>query len=126
MHLGKIGANLTTLDEWSRHMLRADIFDPELWFLASAGETLVGVCLAFAYPTEGWVRQLAVDEGWRHRGLGRALLYHVFGVFRERGYDRAGLAVDSENPNAYAFYQRVGMERVRQYDEYARTISVCC
>ena len=36
-------------------------------------------------PTEGWVRQLAVDEGWRRKGLGRALLHHAFGVFCRRG-----------------------------------------
>jgi hypothetical protein len=32
------------------------------------------------------------------------------------------LAVDSENPDAYAFYQRVGMHCVRQHDEYERAI----
>ena len=119
------GRTATTLEEWTRLMVCGDRFDPELWFLAFAGETLVGVCLAFAYPNEGWVRQLAVDEGWRRKGLGRALLHHAFGVFRERGYEQAGLAVDGKNPDAQAFYQRVGMRCVRQHDEYARTISAC-
>ena len=112
----------TTFDEWTDFMIRDHRFDPDLWFLAVAGETLVGVCLSFAYPEQGWVRQLAVDENWRHKGLGTALLHHAFGVFHGQGHDRAGLAVDGENPNAYAFYQRVGMQRVRQHDEYAREI----
>jgi ribosomal protein S18 acetylase RimI-like enzyme len=64
-----------------------------------------------------------VAEGWRHRGIGTALLHHAFGVFQERGYDRAGLTTDSENPYAYAFYQRLGMRRVRQYDEYEKKTS---
>ena len=116
------GRTATTLEEWKGWMQRADLFDPELWFLAVAGEALVGVCLSFAYPTEGWVRQLAVDERWRRKGLGRALLQHAFGVFRERGHDQAGLAVDSENLHAQAFYQHVGMRCVRQHDEYVRVI----
>jgi mycothiol synthase len=116
------GRTPTTLDEWKGWMVHVNLFDPELWFLAVAGEALVGVCLAFAYPTEGWVRQLAVDECWRRKGLGRALLRHAFGVFRERGYEQAGLAVDGENLDAQAFYRRVGMHCVRQHDEYVRAI----
>ena len=116
------GRTPTTLDEWKGWMVHVNLFDPELWFLAVAGEALVGVCLAFAYPSEGWVRQLAVDEGWRRKGLGRALLQHAFGVFRERGYEQAGLAVDGENLDAQAFYRRVGMHCVRQHDEYVRAI----
>jgi ribosomal protein S18 acetylase RimI-like enzyme len=64
-----------------------------------------------------------VAENWRRKGIGTALLYHAFGVFRKRGYDRAGLAVDGENPNAYVFYQWVGMQCVRQHDEYERVVS---
>jgi ribosomal protein S18 acetylase RimI-like enzyme len=116
------GRTPTTLDEWKGWMVDVNLFDPALWFLAVAGEALVGVCLAFAYPGEGWVRQLAVDEGWRRKGLGRALLHHAFGVFCERGYTQAGLAVDGENLDAQAFYRRVGLHCVRQHDEYKRTI----
>jgi ribosomal protein S18 acetylase RimI-like enzyme len=119
------GRTATTYEEWADLMMRDDILDPDLWFLAVAGEDLVGACLSFAYPEQGWVRQLAVAEAWRRRGIGTALLRHAFGVFRERGYDRAGLAVDGENPNAYAFYQQVGMQRVRQHDEYERAIGGC-
>jgi mycothiol synthase len=116
------GRTATTFEEWTGLMMRADILDPDLWFLAAAGETLVGVCLSFAYPDMGWVRQLAVAERWRRRGLGTALLRHAFGVFHGRGYQQAGLAVDGENPDAYAFYEQIGMRRVRQHDEYARGI----
>jgi ribosomal protein S18 acetylase RimI-like enzyme len=104
-------------------MVRTESYDPTLWFLAVAGGALVGVCLGLVYPDRGWVRQLAVDEGWRRQGLGTALLRHAFGVFRERGYDQAGLAVDGENLDAQAFYRQVGMQCVRQHDEYARTIT---
>jgi mycothiol synthase len=117
------GRTATTYEEWTHLMMRDDILDPDLWFLAVAGEELAGACLSFAYPDIGWVRQLAVAEAWRRKGIGTALLRHAFGVFRERGHVRAGLAVDGENPNAYAFYEQVGMQRVRQHDEYARVVA---
>jgi ribosomal protein S18 acetylase RimI-like enzyme len=116
------GRAARTYEEWQKLMMGADILDPDLWFVAVAGEAIVGACLSFAYPELGWVRQLAVDEAWRRRGLGTALLNHAFGVFSQRGYDRIGLAVESENPRALAFYRQVGMQPVRQHDEYALQI----
>jgi mycothiol synthase len=116
------GRTPTTFEEWQGLMQHADLFEADLWFLAVAEPEIVGACLAFAYPPLGWVRQLAVDEGWRRKGIGTALLHHAFGVFLKRGYDRAGLTVDSDNPSAYLFYQRIGMRRMRQYDEYERRI----
>ena len=64
--------------------------------MAVAGGDIVGACLAFAYPAMGWVRQFAVDEAWRRKGTGTALLCHAFGIFQKRGYDRAGLTVEAD------------------------------
>ena len=102
--------------------MRSDIFEPDLWFLAVHGGEIVGACLSFEYPEEGWVRQLAVAERWQRHGLGSALLRHAFGTHFRRGQRRVGLTVASDNAGAHAFYQNVGMERVRQYDEYNRTV----
>jgi len=109
-------------EAWRGLMLNDDIYRPELWFLAVSGKEIVGACLCFAYPESGWVRQLAVVEAWRRRGIGSALLCHAFRTFRERGYERAGLVVESENPRAMDFYEQLGMRRVRQHDEYGRAI----
>ena len=103
-------------------MLRADIFDPTFWFLAYEADELVGACLCYEYPQEGWVRQLAVTPDWRNKGLGSALLRHAFYKFQQRGYSRVGLTVDSENPHAHLFYQRLGMQRVRQYEQHEKVI----
>lgn len=109
-------------EEWQASLMRPDIFKPELWFLVLAGEEIVGACLCFAYSEEGWIRQLGVAETWRRRGLGAALLQHGFGEFKKRGFNRVGLAVAGDNLNAYAFYERVGMKRIRQYDEYKKPL----
>jgi ribosomal protein S18 acetylase RimI-like enzyme len=116
------GRTPTTYEQWRGLMLNDDIYRPELWFLAVRAETIAGACLCFAYPEQGWVRQLAVVETWRRRGIGSALLCHAFRTFREQGYERAGLIVESENPRAMVFYEQLGMQRVRQHDEYERAI----
>lgn len=111
-----------TFESWKTSMLRADIFEPDLWFVAEADQQMVGACLCFAYPSTGWVRQLGVREAWRRKGIGAALLSHAFGRFRARDFLKVGLTVESKRPDAFRFYQTVGMRQVRQYDEYYKPI----
>jgi GNAT superfamily N-acetyltransferase len=116
------GRKPISFDEWAGMMVHADAYNPDLWFLALSGDQLAGVCLGLTFPGLGWVRQLAVAKDWRRKGLGTALLRHAFAVFKERGYARAGLAVQSENEDARAFYQQVGLRPTRQHVEYAKTL----
>jgi GNAT superfamily N-acetyltransferase len=109
-------------EDWQPFMMRSDIFQPGLWFLAIAGGEIVGACLCFEYPDLGWVRQLGVAEAWRRKGLGRALLLHAFGEFQRRGFHKVGLTVASNNPDAHAFYATVSMEPLRRYVEYQKVI----
>jgi ribosomal protein S18 acetylase RimI-like enzyme len=118
------GRERPSFEAWKDFALREDIFDPELWFLAVAGGEIIGACLCYAYSAFGWVRQLGVDGGWRRKGIGGALLRQAFASFKRRGFDKAGLSVESRRPDAYAFYQRVGMKVAKQYDEYAKPIRV--
>jgi len=111
-----------TFEQWQDFMMRADHFRPDLWFLLYDQAELVGAALCFDYPTYGWVRQLAVAQKWRRRGLGAALLQYVFAIFGRGGHVRVALAVDSDNPNAVQFYEKVGMRCVRQYDAYRKTL----
>ena len=111
-------------DSWKKHMLRPGSYRPELWKLALDGDKLVGVCLGFDYPDEGWVRQLGVTEQWRGRGLGSALLRDALATFYKEGKRRVGLTTESDNPDALAFYKRVGMKVRRQYDEYVKHLAI--
>jgi mycothiol synthase len=114
------GRETTSFEDWAEHTMRADLFDPALWFLAVSGDEIAGVSLAFNYPSGGWVRQLGVVESWRRKGIGAALLQHTFRAFKERGVERVGLSVESERPDAFEFYKRVGMHKARQYDEFLK------
>lgn len=112
-----------SFEDWTRAMTRADIFDPSLWFLALKGERIVGVCLSYIYPGNGWVRQLAVTEDERKHGLGTALLKHSFHVFWQLGLKKVGLGVEATNANAFNLYQKAGMFVKRHYLEYQLVIT---
>jgi mycothiol synthase len=107
-------------ERWRSWMMRADHFIPELWFLLFADEEIIGVALCYDYEEYGWVRQLAVAPSWRRHRLGTALLQHSFYGFYARGHRRVALGVEASNLDALQFYERVGMHRVRQFNEYIK------
>lgn len=109
-----------TFEQWKEHTIRPEVYDPDLWFLAIAGDEIVGTCLGVKYETEGWIRQFGVIPAWRGMGIATAMLKHAFLVFRDRGYDRVGLGMEAENESALRLYERLGMKVLRQYDEYRK------
>lgn len=110
-------------DEWKEFMMRVDLYQSDLWFLALHNDEIVGTCLCFPYNEIGWVRQLAVAESFRRQGLGSALLMQAFQAFEQRGYKKVGLAVESSNINACNLYERVGMRKAIQLDEYEKSVA---
>jgi mycothiol synthase len=106
---------------WERTLLGRVDLDPRLWFLASAGDELVGVNLSFSGPLGGYVAQLAVRHDHRGRGLGMALLQHSFGALYRRGDREVYLDVDSENrTGATRLYERAGMRVQHRHDNWLK------
>lgn len=103
------GGSVDDFRSWHAAMTGDREFDPEVWFLAWAGERLAGVALCW---TSAFVKDLVVREEWRGRGLGEALLRHAFAVFRERGRDAVELKVHATNEPAIRLYRRTGMHAV--------------
>jgi len=108
-------------EDWQRLMVR-DGFDPSLWFLVQQGDEIVAAALS-RLPDEhsAWVHQLAVRRPWRRRGLGAALLYHIFHSFYPRGISHVALSVDAQSlTGANRLYERVGMHvtlRIGRYEK---------
>jgi mycothiol synthase len=102
------------LARWKHFMETDEIFDPNLWNLAIAGDQVVGMALNYPYVDDdhemGWVGTLGVVREWRRRGLGLALLQHSFQQFYQRGKRRVGLGVDAESlTGATRLYLKAGM-----------------
>ena len=102
------------LERWKHFMATDDIFDPNLWFLAMAGDRVVGTALNYPYVDDdhdmGWVGTLGVVREWRRNGLGLALLHHSFQEFHRRGKRKVGLGVDAQSlTGATRLYLKAGM-----------------
>jgi ribosomal protein S18 acetylase RimI-like enzyme len=93
-------------DDWRRAMTGDSEFDPNVWWLAERDGALAGCAL---WWSSGWLKDLAVREGERGRGIGAALVRHGFAEFARRGVGRVGLKVDAANPTgAPRLYERLG------------------
>jgi mycothiol synthase len=108
---------------WRQTTMERSDFDPGLWVLASAAGELVGVNLAYAGRSGGYVGHLAVRRDHRGRGLGMALLRHSFAALWDRGVREVYLNVDSHNrTGATRLYERAGMRVQHRYDYWVRRL----
>ena len=98
--------------DWVGWMTGDSEFDPEVWWLAERGSTLVGCGLHWM---SGWLKDLAVRDSERGRGLGAALVGTGLAEFARRGKRRVGLKVDADNPTgAVRLYERMGFVTERR------------
>jgi mycothiol synthase len=121
------GFERDSYEEWEQQTLKHPQNDFSLWLVASDGDQIAGLCLNRAGegddPHMAWVWVLGVRRAWRRQGLGEALLRTSFARFQARGFERAGLMVDSSNPtNAVALYERVGMHVQRSKQVYHKML----
>ncbi len=88
---------------------------PETCFVAEVGETVVGfiLCTTLA-EVRATIEEFAVDPAWQRRGIGKALLDHVCGLFRREGYATVELVVDRLAP-VYRLYDRYGFAESDRY-----------
>jgi ribosomal protein S18 acetylase RimI-like enzyme len=93
-------------DDWLRWMTGDSDFDPTVWWLAERDGELVGCALHWR---TGFLKDLAVRESERGRGLGAALVQQGLAEFARRGVERVRLKVDAANPTgAVRLYERLG------------------
>ena len=72
-------------------------------------QQILGDAIRTDIPTL-YIDDLCVDSACRGQGVGRALYEHVLSFARERGYYNLTLNVWSCNPEAMAFYRRMGLQ----------------
>jgi ribosomal protein S18 acetylase RimI-like enzyme len=107
-------------DDWLRWMTGDIDFDPSVWWLAERDGELAGCALNWR---TGWLKDLAVRENERGRGLGRALVAHSLAEFARRGVERVGLKVDASNPTgALCLYERLGFVLERREETWALSL----
>ena len=97
--------------EWYERQSSSPTFDLSLWLLIRSDGEIAAVARNEANRNGGgYVGALGVRREFRGRGYAKALLYHVFAEFWDRGLPRVTLGVDATNPTgATHLYESVGM-----------------
>jgi ribosomal protein S18 acetylase RimI-like enzyme len=108
---------------WLRFREDPDV-EPSLWCVAFDGDEVVGHILNYLGPDDGgsmigWTEGIAVRDGWRRRGIARAMLAWSLRRLRDAGARTAALGVDMENPNqALTLYESLGFRVTASETEY--------
>ncbi|MFF0309029.1 GNAT family N-acetyltransferase [Streptosporangium sp. NPDC004379] len=121
-----------TPESWERSIVGVHAFRPEVSHLVQDGSgRSVAVLITHYYEAdtratgirEAWIQIIGTLREWRGRGVAGALLAHALAEFRERGYQRAALGVDADNPTgALGVYTRAGFETEKRATTYMRRL----
>ncbi|ORC59726.1 GNAT family N-acetyltransferase [Pseudomonas floridensis] len=95
--------------EWLSAFEHDPEFNPSLCFLAMHEGIAVGVVACW---TSAFIKDLVVHADYRHRGIGTALLNHLFAHLRQQGEGCVDLKVVENNLGARRLYEKSGMSYV--------------
>jgi len=110
------------------HALDIDgLLDPSVAFFSyrADGELLAVGALKQLAPRHAEVKSMHTAQAARGRGIGRAMLDHLIGVARDRGYDRVSLETGTmaEFAPARALYASAGFSLCGPFGSYAESPS---
>jgi ribosomal-protein-alanine N-acetyltransferase len=88
--------------------------------VAEEDEKIVGYVVALDGADVGDILNLAVTEGGRRRGLGRALVEAIVDRLAERGVREVFLEVRESNAPARGLYSKFGFKEVGRRKGYYR------
>ena len=103
--------SVESLLDWQHALLHDAEYDPQLCFVSLFDDEVAGVAQAW---TSAYLKDLVVHPRLRGRGVGGALLSHVFSVFKQRGEPSVDLKVMEHNHPARRLYLRHGMQVIRR------------
>ncbi|MEV4812082.1 GNAT family N-acetyltransferase [Micromonospora avicenniae] len=98
------GRDVLPREELETKLLR----DPQLFLVAEAGETVVGVVLGTYDGRRGWILRLAVDPARRRQGVATGLIGELELRFAALGCPRVNLLVLPADDDALRFWQALG------------------
>jgi len=81
---------------------------PELFFVATRDDAIVGTVMAGYDGHRGWLYSLAVDPHVRRHGIGTKLVAHAEGALAARGCPKVNLQVLPDKAEVVRFYDALG------------------
>jgi ribosomal protein S18 acetylase RimI-like enzyme len=92
----------------SKDIARKRRVQRELFLVGTVEGAIVASAMAGYDGHRGWINYLAVDPTRRRQGLGAALMNELERRLRAVGCAKINLQIRRDNPEAIAFYQRIG------------------
>src|SRR6202034_256859 len=91
---------------------------PELFLIARLGRKIAGYSITRTDWRGAELESIAVDPGYRGRGVAQVLLNATIARLGSRGAGALRLMVSTENEPALRFYRQFGFIRVRKVLRY--------
>ena len=92
----------------ARDIQRKVAMADDLFFVGTVDGHVVGTVMAGYEGHRGWINYLAVDPNERGAGRGSELMAAAEIRLRDLGCPKINLQVRATNPDAIAFYERIG------------------
>ena len=114
--------NKSFSDPWSVEMLDSCFLSPAFYGLVAVDNGLIAGFIGSMYLFEnGDIINVCVDEAYRRRGVGQALIGQLLAYLKERGVERVLLEVRKSNLPAIKLYEKLGFtlsgERKKYYED---------
>ena len=110
---GETGDTPVGFAGWYGRLTGDTEYDPALVWVAMGGGQVIGFCQGWSVP---FIKDLVVEQRWRGRGLGSALLTLAMQTYAERGDASVELKTEPENREAQSLYRRLGFAVVERID----------
>lgn len=101
------GGEVASFARWWSGLTGDSEYDPTAMFVALDDADKV-IAIAHCW-SGGHLKDIAVDEAWRSKGVGRAMVLRAMRLFRLRGVKQLSLKVRHDNPRAESLYRELGM-----------------
>ncbi len=95
-----------TKDAFARQLY----WDSELVMIAECDGNVVGSIIGTIHNNEGFFYRIAVDEAYRHQGIGKSLIHALKGRFSQRNVVKMTLPMDRHNENLKGLYSSIGFD----------------
>ena len=86
--------------------------DPDLFLVVEAGGRIIGTVLGGFDGRRGMVYHLAVENSYRKKGIGTALMAELERRMKQKGCLKSYLLVTSDNEDAIRFYESQRWEQM--------------
>lgn len=90
------------------------------YYIAEEGVDFLGYIGVWLHEENAEIVTLYVNEEYRHKGIGKALIEAVFGVFEKLQIKQCTLEVSELNEAAIKLYESLGFKTVAKRAQYYR------